>query len=82
MVAIKKRASKLEMVCSESPHYCIHKQVNVQCTVGGGGGGIRAVSTSFLFQITMNDNIIMSKQLFMIPERKACRLHNVRLFTD
>lgn len=41
-----------------------------------------AVSMSFLVQITMNDNIIMSKQLFMIPERKACRLHNVQLFTD
>lgn len=43
---------------------------------------ILAVSTSFLFQITMNDKIIMSKQLFMIPERKARRLHNVQLFTD
>lgn len=41
-----------------------------------------AVNASFLFQITMNDNIIMSKQLFMIPEREACRLHNVQLFID
>lgn len=41
-----------------------------------------AVITSFLCQITMNDNIIMNKQMFMIPERKAGRLHNVQLFTD
>lgn len=37
---------------------------------------MRAVTMSFLFQITMNDNIIISKQLFMIPGRKAHRLRN------
>lgn len=43
---------------------------------------ILAVSMSFLIQKNMNDNIIMSKQLFTIPERKACRSHDVQLFTD
>lgn len=49
---------------------------------GMGGGNIRglAVSMTSLVQITRNDNIIMCKQLSIIPERKASRLHDVPLF--